>query len=128
MGVDLLDFFRGTLSLRALTYAVIGLKKDSRVVKELTRRHLELDPGEEPWSDDKCLQVDIFNALHTLCFLTEYKMWASQDKKDRKSADKPQPPEMVRPPGWKPPKKKIATNREVRSFLAGLGKATIERG
>lgn len=90
------------------------LKDDSLTYRILARRELELD-DRDPWDEGMSIQVGILNTLQNICYLTELALWAKQNKP--KEADKPKPPEMIHPPGWKPPKVKMASASEGRAFL-----------
>jgi hypothetical protein len=92
--------------------------KDSRLYKEVSKRH---NNDEYAWDDQTMMLMIIANAVRDQTFLAAYKMWMSQDKKDRKEKDKPKQPDPILPPGYveeKPPMVSKAT--ELQDKMANM--------
>lgn len=93
----------------------LELRRESLVVTEMLRRELDTDEG--LWDEQTHLLAGIHNVLQDIRYLDAVALWAKQKKP--KEADKPKPPTPIRPPGWKPPKKKMATTKEAAAFFGG---------
>lgn len=118
--VNLHAFFRRECTLRQLIHEVLELGPQSHLNQERAKQELGLADGETTWDEKEALSGGIYNLLQDIHYMSAVNMWAKQKKPKQK--DKPVPPEMLRPPGWKPPKPKMATNKEAMEFFAGLGK------
>lgn len=114
MGVDLVDWYRGQVSFRRLVLCSMMLNDKSFTMRILRRREEELT-DQDPWDEQMSVAVATLNTLQGISYLTELSLWAQQKKP--KESDKPKPPDPIRPPGWKPPKPKMATAAEGRQFL-----------
>jgi hypothetical protein len=114
MGVDLVDFYRGEISLRKMCLFARYLDKDSKVATEMRSRQ-NLDEG--VWSDEMYVLAGIFNGVMAMKYYTEGQLWARQKKKA--AADEPKPPEPIRPPGWRPEKVRMSSDMELHQFFKG---------
>ena len=95
--VDLVDFYRGKLSIRRLTLLSMELPEGSRVHKELMRREFD---GEDPWGPQELLTAAAVNEIRYSNWLQALVMWQKADEKSRGPA--PEKPETIKPPGFQP--------------------------
>jgi len=112
MGIDLLDFYRGKISLRRLCVLASCLDNNSHLMKEIGRR----DIGDVvTWSPAEHLACAIANAVRYQCYLTELNLWGKGGSK----GERPQPPEPIHPPGYQPPPIRIGSAQELAQLLGG---------
>ena len=109
-GVDLLDLYRGKLSIRRVIAIATVLNKDSHLGKILVVR--EVGPDGE-WDANEYFLAAIVNSSRNLEYLTALRMYFEGGEK----GSKPIPPEPVRSPGYQPPKPIFASTREVMGFF-----------
>ena len=112
MGVDLLDFFRGKLSLRRLVSLLFSLPEGSRL-----RRHLEGPTG--LWDRSDYLTANVIDGLNSVAYWSQYNIWFKSTPDSRGDA-----PEFPRPfprPGDLPPEEEVvefSSPEQVRAMLA----------
>jgi len=114
MGIDLLDFYRGKISLRRLAVIVSCLDNNSYLLKELGKREI----GDSiHWDPQTHLVCSILNSTRNLEYLAALGLWSKADPGKR--GHQPQAPEPVLPPGYEEPKKPIvyAKPEEVAGFF-----------
>jgi hypothetical protein len=95
--IDLVDFYRGKITLRRMCLLAIGLPKDSRVHTELIRREFN---GEEPWGPSEVMLAAVCDEIRFSNYLTTYGWWLKSEEGKRGPA--PTPPERIKPPGFQP--------------------------
>jgi hypothetical protein len=93
---DLVDFYRGKLTLRRLALLAGELPHDSRVHKEMLRREFD---GEDPWGPQEILAAATVDELRLLNWIQVRAQWMKADEKNRGPA--PEPPERIPIPGYK---------------------------
>lgn len=117
-GVDLLDFYRGKLSLRRLLVFSHALPVESSLMKELAHREY----GDQIlWDSKDYLAAAQANAARELLFFQSLCRWLDGDP--RKRGEKPVAPEPIRHPGWTAPKPVMATLDDFAAFAT-----TIQKG
>lgn len=111
MGVDLLDFFRGKISLRRLVVLTQELPTDSRVIRELTTR--EYGPPAE-WDQKDYMLADLIDEARKANYLLEYQLQSQSSKPSKPKTPKP----AWRPQDDRPPDESaFSTTEEVQSFI-----------
>lgn len=111
-GVDLLDLYRGKLSLRKLILLVVRLPRSSRVVQALGVQ--EFGEGVR-WSEETYFLADIANNARISNWLFQNKMWLQNDKR----GTEPKFPELIHEPGYVEPKPEVADSGQLLDFFKG---------
>lgn len=115
MGVDLVDFYRGKVSLRKLCVFINCLTEDSLVLTEL---HSRENDGEGAWNTPTLLGVQTINLLLAIKHYQEIMLWQRSGGSD---SEKPEPPDLIKQPGWKPEKIQMSEPLEIRAFMEAMG-------
>lgn len=114
-GIDLLDFYRGRLSLRRLVVFSLELGNDSLLMKELGWREL----GDKIlWDHKDYLAAANANSSRELVYLTALNLWGKGGGK----GERPKPPDPIHPPGYVPEKPKMSTREDFAVFAALISK------
>jgi hypothetical protein len=108
--------------LRKLCIYLTELPEDSRLIRELRIRQLELtDEDDQPWTRQEGFLAAIINELREGNYLFQLWLYGNSSEEDRRSgkAAKPQPPEYLMPPGYQPPKEEYtyATKEDFMAFM-----------
>lgn len=120
MGIDLLDLYRGKLTVRRVMSFMKEFEPESSVfLKAQMRLQLEISEEEELWGTDRHLLCGVLNRLGQLNYLTEYALWAKSDEKKR--GQPPRPPDPIFPPGYQPPKPVMSTPEQLAGFFGAHG-------
>ena len=114
LGVDLVGFYKGEVSVRRMVTFAKEVESDSssRLQKELISRH-NYDEGS--WNEDTSLLAYIANVTASLHYQQSMDAWGKSDKKQ----DKPIAPKLIKPPGWREPKKVMSPTEDVVSMFGG---------
>lgn len=109
--IDLVDFYRGKVSLRRLSAAASRLPRTSRVWQELAARD---NGGHIPWSQLEYLVAADANANRQIAYLLTFFRWIDTKKK----GPEPEFPEPILPPGYQPHTLKMTPMEDVMAVLA----------
>jgi hypothetical protein len=95
-GIDLLDLYRGKVSMRRVIAVVKHLPHTSAFMQELGKREV----GEAVhWGPTEHLMCAMVNSNRSLEYLTAMLLWAKSDQK----TPEPKPLDPIYPPGYQPP-------------------------
>lgn len=102
MGIDLLDFYRGKMSLRRLIILILELPPDSLTCQEQGRR---LYGEVVRWDEKTAMTADIANGVRMMFYHLQMDNW----NRGQQKGEKPEAPVLIHEPGWKPEEVEPAT-------------------
>lgn len=113
-GIDLVDYKRRKITTRKLLVYTIELPGTSRLKKELGRREV----GDQvEWGHNEWLTCATANNAASIAYYLQCLLWQNGGGK----GEKPEPPEPIMYPGYKPPVPEVATSEEIVQWLGMLG-------